>query len=86
MDRLIDYRGKGTGQRRELENVQRSQMMQGLRESWFDKGSVPVMGEVVFWCVNVMMTCWSSVLVEIKGVELREWKSLWPLAAGLTIS
>ena len=26
------------------------------------------------------------MLVEIKGVGLREWKSLWPLAAGLTTS
>jgi len=106
-ERLIDYRSKGTGQRRDQgrwsdvrdftkgpvrylrrskSQCQTSQMMQGLRESWFDKGSDPVMDKLVWWCVNVMMTRWSSVLVEIKGVGVREWKSLWPLAAGLTMS
>ena len=36
--------------------------------------------------VNVMMTRWSFVLVKDERVVLEGWKSLWPLAAGLTTS
>jgi len=62
---------------------QRSQTMQGIledfrgrcaafstREMVFSEGFVPVTEGLVWWCVNVMMTRRSSVLVEIQGIGL----------------
>jgi len=38
------------------------------REMVFSKGFVPVTEELVWRCVNVMMTSRSSMLVEIQGI------------------
>jgi len=57
-----------------------------ILEQEFDKGFALVTVELGQQRVNVLMTCRNFVLVEIEKVVLGEWKSLWPLAAGLTIS
>ena len=52
----------------------------------FDEGFALVTVMVGRDRVNVMMIHRSFVLVEIERVVLGDWKSLWPLAAGLTTS
>jgi len=57
-----------------------------ILEQEFDRGFALVTVKLGRSRVNVMMIRQSFVLVEIKNVVLGEWKSLWPLAAGLTTS
>jgi len=85
--------------RRSRSRCQRSQMVTRNRENCrgrcealsilaqeFEEGFALVTVMVGRQRVNVMMIRRSFVLVEIKGVVLGNWNSLYPLAAGLTIS
>ena len=96
---LMQGRGPLPHLRRYRSRCQRSQMMARSRENFrerceafsileqeFDRGFALVTVEWGRQRVNVMMTRRSFVLVEIERVVLGDWKSLWPLAAGLTIS
>ena len=85
--------------RRSRSQCQTSQMVTRIRENCrerceafsilaqeFNEGFALVTVMVGRQRVNVMMIRRSFVLVKDERVVLEEWKSLWPLAAGLTTS